>query len=133
MDVTMAAAAEDVRIERSPEGDKIHILGLFDEVGCGGSVPCRVERITVIIGFSASPTEFGAQRVVKVEALDPDGTILATAQNAYTVPHAPRAGSRSFFHAIFPFQPVVFHRLGPYSFSVSVGEDHKVDVPVYVS
>jgi hypothetical protein len=132
MDVTMAVAAEDVQIKRSPQGDKINILGVFDKVTCG-EVPCSIEQIMVIIGFSASPTEFGAQRLVKVDVLDPDGAILATSPRTYTVPHAPWAGRRSFFHAIFPFQPVTFHRLGPHSFSVSVGEDHKVDVPVYVS
>jgi hypothetical protein len=129
----MAVAAEDVQFVGTGTGSKrLNITGVFDNVRCPGT-PCTLEQIAVVVGFSASPTEFEHQRKVRVYLLDPDGEQIRGLQNTCIVPKAPRAGSRSFFHLLFPFRDVRFSRYGPHTFSVSVGEDHKADVPIYIS
>ena len=129
----MAVAAEDVQFVGTDIGSKkLNITGVFDQITCPG-MPCSLDQITVVVGFSAYPTEFGVQRKVRVWLLDPDGEQIRGLQNTCTVPEAPRAGSRSFFHLLFPFRAVTFARYGPHAFSVSVEEDHKVDVPIYIS
>jgi hypothetical protein len=132
MEVTMAVAADDVEIDRSPQGNKINILGVLDEIACG-AVPCSVSQITILIGFSADAAEFETQKLVTVQAVDPDGEIRGVSKREYTVPSSPHEAGRVFFHAIFPFAPVHFSQLGPHVFRVWVVEDHVVDVPVYVS
>ena len=133
MNVTMAVAAEDAQVVGAVTGGrKINVSGVFDQIVCT-SLPCSFEQITVVIGFSADLTEFGAQRVVQVYLLGPDGEPIEGREQTHTIPTSPHAGSRSFFHAFFPFQNVTFFRFGPHSFRVKVGEDHKVDVPIYIS
>ena len=133
MDVTMAVAAEDAQIVGAVTGGrKVNILGLFDHVVCTG-MPCSFEQITVVIGFSADLTEFRTQRAVQVYLVDPDGELIEGRERTHTIPASPHSGSRSFFRTFFYFQNVTFFKFGPHSFRVKVDEDHKVDVPIYVS
>ena len=133
MDVTMAVAAEDVQfVGAETGGHKLNIIGVFDQIVCEGT-PCTLDQITVLVGFSADPTEFGDQRPIQVYLLDPDGTPLSGLQRTCAIPASPRVGSRSFFHLAFPFRDITFQGYGPHTFSVKVGKDHKADVPLYIS
>jgi hypothetical protein len=128
----MAVIARDARHVPSGLGDQnLNISNVVGSVTCD-ELPCAIGRMCVAIGFSADATEVGRQQMIRVQLTEPDGTVIRTREYPYTVPEPRFEGSRSFFNAVFPFENFAFRLAGPHEFGVWVGDDHKVDVPLYV-
>jgi hypothetical protein len=132
----MAALADDVRFGPNPAevsaGPQLDIIGVFDQIWCERP-PCQTPRICVVVGFSANAAEFGQQRIVRVQLLSTENTVVQERQQVFYMPTPSVSESRSSFYPIVRFQDVLFPTFGPYVFRVSVGEEHKIDLPIHVS
>lgn len=129
MEVMLAVAAQGLNAH---EDGTMDILGVFDEITTS-DVPCLVERMTLIVSFSADISEVGIDRTVSVRLLAADGDTIGVFQDTFEVPIPRRSGSPSIFNRAYPIANINFPDVGPYAFSILVGDDLKRTVPLYIS
>ncbi len=129
MEVMLAVAARGLSAH---EDGTMDIVGVFDEI-VTSETPCIVERMILIVSFSADMSEVGFERTMNIPLLAADGEVLGEIQDTFEVPGPRRSGSPSFFNRAYPIANIHFSSVGPYAFSILIGDDLKRTVPLYIS
>ncbi len=75
----MTVVSDDVRLGPSPTGflagAQLDIIGVFDQIW-DRQPPCYTPQGCVSVDLSANVAEFGQQVTVRIELLDPEGTVI---------------------------------------------------------
>ncbi len=111
---------------------KLNVMGVFDRIGATG-FPIRHSEMVLVMKFTAGPAEYEAQRKIRVQLLDAD------AENAIVdwsidvqVPKDEAGRGRVEISQFLTLRDLIFPKAGTYRFYVTVDNDEKGSIPLYV-
>lgn len=129
MEATLAVLADFASVTADC---KLNILGVFDEVN-PSSLPLVLPQFYLVISYTASPADVGAQRTARIALLTSDGKELLSLVRPIVVPSPTRPGTRAKFNQIIGLAGMCIEQPGDYQFSVLIDDDEKASVTLHVN
>ena len=131
MDVSLGLLADYANV--TAEG-KLNIMGVFQAINAP-KLPYVHAQMHLILMIQAHRSESGKKKHIDIRLMGDDGPALFTIGVDMQVPtdHDSRfPGMPIGFNHILGFQNLRFEKPGDYEFAVSIGNEHKMSIPLRV-
>lgn len=129
MELPVLLLADYANVTRS---GKLNVMGVFDRIGVT-KFPVRHSEMVLVMKFTAGPAEYEAKRSIRVQLLDADAenTVVDWSLDV-TVPKDEAGRGRVELSQFLTLRDLIFPGPGTYRFYVTVDNDEKGSIPLYL-
>jgi len=110
------------------DNGKINVMGVFRRINAH-QFPARHPEMYLIVGLSASVTEYDTNRKLTIKLLDPDSQEMMAFSREFRVPKGVR-WQRAEMNRIIQLRDIVFPKAGTYEFAVLLDNDEKSRISI---